>query len=315
MTASVSVPSGKALDRQESIQGVAPINIRVLAIILMAALALAACSSTEEGADAADPTAAPAGDSTDASAESTPGAAAAVPADRSEDTPEAAEEPTAVTADPASAPEGVSTIAPVPTETPEPEATTADGEYAGPTGAASLVGFSIDSGIDASKYAGSCEGLAPEDQKATLIKIGNEIFDGSTTHEAELAKLHYAPDARDRRQGGILVSIEFNGDEQNTVHQKKFALDTVMRDAFEAFYGANCSDLQEVNLAARLIVIGAGENGPMMYSLAVVYKTSLKREVADTVDWFQKDSLDFNEVWRTLLLNTRWNRELREDPP
>lgn len=288
-------------------------KFRVFAFVLLAALALAACSSTEEGSSS--PTAAPRGDSADAPAEPTAATAADAPADESEDTSEAKDEPTAVAAASESEPEETATAAPVPTEAPEPEPATAEGEYIGPTGAASLVGFNVDPGIDASKYAGSCEGLSADDQKATLVKIGNEIFDGSTTHEAELAKLHYEPDARDRRQGGLLVSIEFNGDEQNTVHQKKYALDTVMRDAFEAFYVANCADLQEVNLAARLIVIGAGENGPMMYSLAVVYKTSLKREVADTVDWADKDNLDFNEVWRTLLLNTRWNRELREDPP
>lgn len=288
-------------------------NIRVLAIILLAALALAACSSTEE--KSSSPAAAPVADSEGLSVEPTAVPEADVPDDELEDASEATDEPIAVVAASGSEPEESATVAPAPTEAPESEPAKAEGEYAGPTGAASLVGFNVDSGIDSSKYAGSCEGLAIEDQKATLVRIGNEIFDGSTTHEAELAKLHYAPDARDRRQGGILLSIEFNGDEQNTVHQKKFALDTVMRDAFEAFYGANCADLQEVNLAARLVVIGAGENGPMMYSLAVVYKTSLKREVADTVEWAGKDDLDFNEVWRTLLLNTRWNRELREDPP
>jgi hypothetical protein len=216
---------------------------------------------------------------------------------------------------PDSEPEETATAAAAPTEAPESESAAAEGEYTGPTGSASLVGFNVDPGIDASKYAGSCEGLSIEGQKATLVDIGNEIFDGSTEHQADLARLHYTPDARDRRQGGIMLSIEFNGDEYDTVHQKKYALDALMRDAFEAFYVANCADLQDVNLAARLVVIGAGENGPMMYSLAVVYKTSLKRETADTVDWADKDNMDFNEVWRTLLLNTRWNRELREDPP
>ena len=315
MTASASVPSGKVLARHGSIQGVAPVNIRVLAIALMMALALAACSPSEDGADAADPTAAPVGNSADAPVESTAVATAADPADQPEDTSEAVEEPTAVADDSESAPEGVFTIAPVPTEAPESEAAAAEGEYAGPTGAASLVDFKVDSGIDALQYAGSCEGLATEDQKVTLVKIGDEVFGGDTVHDASLTRLHYAPDARDRRQGGILLAIEFNGDEYDTVHQKKFALDTVMRDAFEAFYSANCADLQEINLGARLIVIGAGENGPMMYSLAVVYKTSLKRDVADKVDWTDKDNLDFNEIWRTLLLNTRWNRELREDSP
>ena len=34
---------------------------------------------------------------------------------------------------------------------------------------------------------------------------------------------------------------------------------------------------------------------------------------ADTVDWSRKDSLDFNDIRETLLLNLRWKSGLEED--
>lgn len=33
-------------------------------------------------------------------------------------------------------------------------------------------------------------------------------------------------------------------------------------------------------------------------------------EVADSVDWTAKDSLEFNDIWETLLLNIRWKKEM-----
>lgn len=44
----------------------------------------------------------------------------------------------------------------------------------------------------------------------------------------------------------------------------------------------------------------------------VVFKTKLVRDVADTIDWANKESLDFNEIWDTLLLNPRWREELKD---
>jgi hypothetical protein len=37
----------------------------------------------------------------------------------------------------------------------------------------------------------------------------------------------------------------------------------------------------------------------------------MKREVAETIDWANKEALDFNEIWDTLLLNPIWRRELK----
>ncbi len=222
--------------------------------------------------------------------------------------PAAASQPTA-TPRPAAAP------APQPADTPQPatavpQPTTVP--TAAPAAPAPSTAMGETSGIDPSKYIGSCDGLDYDAQKAKLIELGNEVFAGFTSHDSEMTKLHNPPDARDRRQGGIWLVIEFNGDDQGDVPQKKAMLDAVMRDAFETFYRAGCADLQEVHLAARMVALGAGVIGPMTQTLAVVYKTSLKPDVASTIDWDNKENLDFNEIWRTLQLHTRWRRALQE---
>ena len=108
--------------------------------------------------------------------------------------------------------------------------------------------------------------------------------------------------------------VEFNGDELETVAEKKAALDAQMVDSYEALYTAGCEDLAQVDLTARSMAIAIGGiEGGVVQSLAAVYKTRLKREVVDTVDWSSKDSLDFNEIWESLLLNVRWEKELEGD--
>jgi hypothetical protein len=44
-----------------------------------------------------------------------------------------------------------------------------------------------------------------------------------------------------------------------------------------------------------------------------VFRTKLRREVADTVDWTNKEDLDFNQIWETIILNVRWKSELEGD--
>ena len=157
-------------------------------------------------------------------------------------------------------------------------------------------------------------GLPIEEQKKRLVAIANQQFSGLTAHDPEMARLHYDPDARERRQGGLWVVVEFNGDELETVAEKKAALDVQMRDAYEVLYAAGCEDLAQVDLTARSMAVAVGGiEGGVVLSLAAVYKTRLTREVADTVDWSSKDTLDFNEIWETLLLNVRWKRELEGD--
>ena len=201
------------------------------------------------------------------------------------------------------------TTAPSPTKVPTSVPTVTKSVSAAPN--TSVAGLS--SGIDGSKYIGSCEGLDLENQKVKLIEIGNEIFAGSTAHDPQMLKLHNPPDARDRRRGGgIWLIIEFNGDEQKEIIAKKAMLDLIMRDALEAFYRAGCADLFEVHISARMIALGAGVIGPMTQTLAAVFKTSLKKDVASTVDWDNKENIDFNEIWKTLILHTRWRKAIQE---
>ena len=168
--------------------------------------------------------------------------------------------------------------------------------------------------IGSSDTTGCEPGLPIEEQKKRLVAIANHQFSGLTVHDPEMARLHYDPDARERRQGGIWVVVEFNGDELETVAEKKAALDALMQDAYEALYGSGCEDLAQVDLTARSMAVAIGGiEGGVVQSLAAVYKTRLTREVADTVDWSSKDSLDFNEIWETLLLNVRWKKELEGD--
>ncbi len=252
-----------------------PRYLVLLAVAVFAVGAMSCGSSSEEESEPAAQAQQPA---------ATPTAAAAIP-------------PTPL---PAARPTQVAQPTAEPTATPTPE----------PTGP--IVLQAETSGFDPSKYVGSCEGLDYDAQKAKLIEIGDEIFAGTTEHDPEMTKLHNPPDARDRRQGGIWLVIEFNGDERPNVPQKKARLDVQMRDAFEAFYRAGCTDLQEVHISARMVALGAGVIGPMTQTLAAVFKTRMKPDVATTVDWDSKEELDFNEIWDTMLLHTRWRKALQE---
>ena len=87
-----------------------------------------------------------------------------------------------------------------------------------------------------------------------------------------------------------------------------------MQDAYEVLYSVGCEDLAQVDLTARSMAVAIGGiEGGVVQSLAAVYKTRLTREAADAVDWSSKDSLHFNEIWETLLLNVRWKRELEDE--
>ena len=162
--------------------------------------------------------------------------------------------------------------------------------------------------------ASSCTpGMSTDEQKKVLVNIGEQLFGGATTHDGELERLHYAPDARDRRQGGVWVVIEYNGDEAATVAERKAGIEAHMRDAYEKFFSAGCDELTQVDIGARLVVTGAGVIGPMAQTLAVVFKTRMQSDDAAAINWADKDNIDFSQVWNELLLNTRWRDELRGD--
>jgi hypothetical protein len=58
---------------------------------------------------------------------------------------------------------------------------------------------------------------------------------------------------------------------------------------------------------------GRERRSPLSAEHGTVFRTKLKREVADTIDWANKEDLDFNQVWDTIILNVRWKRELEGD--
>lgn len=125
-------------------------------------------------------------------------------------------------------------------------------------------------------------------------------------------RLNLPPDIRDdRRRGGIVINIEFNGDEYDTTTQKKAELDILMRDTYEVIFTSG-HDVAEVTMTAVMIgtirrSVGGTAEGPIS-----VYKTRFKRDYAEGLDWSDKENIDFNEVWDTLTLNPAWKRDLQE---
>ena len=142
-------------------------------------------------------------------------------------------------------------------------------------------------------------------QKERLIAITKELFAGDT--DEGLPRLAIELDARNHRQGGIQLVIEINGDEYEDVAKNKAELDRWMRDAYEAVFSAG-HDLTEATISARMRAI----DGRTGVTQAVVYRTRLKKETAEGIDWAAKESLDFKEIWDTLLLNRRWREALGE---
>lgn len=167
------------------------------------------------------------------------------------------------------------------------------------------------SAIDSSKYHGTCSGLDYESQKVKLSEIVTDIFSGITNSE-DRPRLHWIPATKDSRRGGIWLDVGFNGDEFKEVVVKKNRLDLQMRDAYDALFNAGCEDLSEVSITAIQKEITTREIGSSMLLPVVVFKTNLKKTQADEVDWENKDSIDFNEVWRQLVLNPRWRKTIRE---
>ncbi len=142
-------------------------------------------------------------------------------------------------------------------------------------------------------------------QKERLIAITKEFFAGET--DEGLPRLAIEPDARNHRRGGIQLVIEINGDEYEDVAKNKAELDRWMRDAYEAVFTAG-HELTEATISARMRAV----DGRTGITQAVVYRTRLGKDAAEGMDWAVKDTLDFNEIWDTLLLNRRWKEALGE---
>lgn len=157
---------------------------------------------------------------------------------------------------------------------------------------------------------GCAPGASTDEQKATLVKMAEARFAGMTVFEAEQPRLHYPPDARDNRQGGIWLVVEFNGDDVGEVADKKASLDLWMTTAYDLFFNSGCNELTQVDLSGYGEALGRPPIGPTVISHAIVFKTRMKKVEADTVDWASKDTLDFEEIWDVQIINVRWKREL-----
>jgi hypothetical protein len=157
---------------------------------------------------------------------------------------------------------------------------------------------------------GCAPGSSTDVQKAKLIEIGSAMFPGITNKERR--RLQFDPEARDHRQGGLWLVIEFNGDELETVVMKKAALDDQMRDAYDALFNSGCDELVQVDLTGIQEAVTTREVGNSVVTPVVVFKTRLALDVAESVDWANKQDLNFNEIWNQLLINPRWRKELLE---
>ena len=191
----------------------------------------------------------------------------------------------------------------------DPTATTAPAPT--PEATASLVRPAVDVPTTISSIR-CAAGLSFEEQKVQLVAIAKELFAGKTTEDED--RLKFDPDARDQRSGGIWLTLEFLGNERGTVTQKKSALDQQMGDAYDALFNSGCDQLAWVDLTGiHRAIVKVGQMGETIPVPAPVFKTRLKRAEADSIDWANKDALDFNEIWDALLLNIRWRDALREE--
>ena len=149
----------------------------------------------------------------------------------------------------------------------------------------------------------------PKDQQ--IVKL-SELVQGHLTGVNNISRprLNIPPDVRDdRRRGGIVVNIELNGDEYETTVKKKEELDRLMRDTYHVLY-ASGYELVEATISA--VMMGMSHRRKSVQAPITVYKTRLKRDAAEGIDWDDKENLDFNEIWDTLLLSPTWKTELRE---
>ncbi len=113
---------------------------------------------------------------------------------------------------------------------------------------------------------------------------------------------------RDNRQTtGFNVLVEFNGDEFETITEEFRTINAWMADAYADLFTSGL-DVAEGHMSARMQVIGRQGTSPN----SIVYKTRLKREDAEGIDWANKDSVDFRGIWDVLILNPTWRQALTE---
>jgi len=279
---------GKVRNRPGVVQGMAhvrfPRALVIVGLMVVSALFLAGCTSEDESPAASAPDVSATADTSAPAPEPTATVASLVPSATEAPATPAATEPTAVpAAEPAAAtaPTAVPISAPqvAPEPTPPPELS--------PIPPISEVTY--------------------EQQKEVLSKLVTEWFVG--LNGLEMPRLKLQPDVRDNRRGGILIHIEINGEEYDSYTLRKSELDRLMRDTYEVIYTTGY-EVTEVAITAIMQgtirrVVGGTAEGRIQ-----VFRSRLRGDAAATVDWANKESLDFNKIWDTLLLNTIWKREL-----
>ncbi len=113
---------------------------------------------------------------------------------------------------------------------------------------------------------------------------------------------------RDNRQTtGFNVLVEFNGDEFETIAEEFRTINVWMADAYADLFTSG-RDVAEGHMSARMQVIGRQGTSPN----SIVYKTRLKREDAEGIDWANRANVDFREIWDVLILNPTWRQALTE---
>ena len=243
--------------------------------------------------------------------------------------PEPTAEPTAAPAPPTPAPKADAPAPAVPTATPKAEEPT-------PTPTAEAATESVDelSPEEAAAAAasvfpfeqfggheGCASGASIDDQKATLASTAKALFAGMTAYDEEKPRITHLggtpidPTARDHRPTkGIRLVIEFNGDDHGGVFEKKASVDLWMREAYNVLFNAGCDLLTLVEISGYGAALGRHPIGPAALSWAITFKTRMTKEVAEGVDWEDRENLDFNEIWETMILNYRWEQALKGEP-
>ena len=149
--------------------------------------------------------------------------------------------------------------------------------------------------------------LPEEEQISGLSEIANTYFSG--TNNTGLPRLKIPPEVRKGRRGGIVVNIEFNGDDYPTLPEKKAGLDCIMRDGYEVLY-ASGYDISEVTMTAIMMGLFRRNVGGVAEAPIMVWKTRLKHDAASNVDWSKKNEIDFNEIFYTLTMSPDWKQKL-----
>ena len=207
-----------------------------------------------------------------------------------------------------------------PTPTPTAEAATESVDELSPeeaaAAAASVFPFERFSGVE-----GCAPGASIDDQKATLVAISKNLFAGNTAYDEEKPRITHLggtavdPTARDHRPTkGIRLVIEMNGDDHGGVFEKKASLNLWMRESYNVLFNAGCDMLSLVEISGYGAALGRHPIGPAALSWAITFKTRMTKDVAEGVDWENRESLEFDDIWDTMILNYRWEQALKGEP-